>query len=159
MDTHELESEKKINIEKLNSILNAYQNAERKYKKILIFIVVVCAIAIYYMFFDLLGGIWGYVLTVAILGAIAFCVGELGIAFKNNSVSDGKLAYHACVTMEILIAIKEGTYRQYGTHILTTDLGEHHNLYKQFVLMYPEYANKHLEKISKIKVAYKDIYN
>jgi len=50
----------------------------------------------------LFGGIWGYILTVAILGIGVYCISALGDSFKNVFVSDGKLAYQACVTMEIL---------------------------------------------------------
>lgn len=111
------------------------------------------------MFFDLLGGIWGYIFTIAIIGAVVFYVNELGITFKSNTASDGKLAYQACTTMEILIAIKKGTYHQYGAYVLSTGSGEHYNLYKQFISLYPEYKNKSLEKLSKVKVEPKDILN
>ena len=159
MDTTELELERKANIEHLNSILNSYRSVERKSKKILDVIVAVCAIAVYFLFSDLLGGIWGYVLTIAFFGIGVYCVNILGISFKNASISDGKLAYQACVTMERLIEIKKGTYRRYETYIICTDSGTHIDLYRRFAQFYPEYACKDLEKLSKIRVENKDIFD
>ena len=59
--------------------------------------------------------------------------------------------------MEILIAIKKGTYREYGAQILTTGIGKHHDLYKKFIQMYPEFKCRDLEKMSKINVELKDM--
>lgn len=111
------------------------------------------------MFFDLFGGIWGYAFTIAIIAIGMLCVEKLDISFKSDSVSDGKLAYHACVTMELLIEIKMGTYRQYGAHILSTDTGKHLDLYNRFVQFYPEYRNKYLEKLAKIEVKHDDMFD
>lgn len=158
MDASELEMERKANIEYLNSILAAYRSAERKSKKLLGAIVIVGIIAVYFLFFDLLGGIWGYIVTIAIIGAGAYCVNTLGISFKNGSVSDGKLAYQACVAMEILIEIKNGTYRQYGAHIISTGTGRHLDLYNRFIQLYPEYACNELRRLAKIQVERKDMF-
>ena len=159
MDAYELEIEQNAAIESLNVILNTYASDERKSKKTLIFIVFACAIGIYFTFYDLLGGIGGYILTIAILSVGAYCLNASG-AFSNLvSPSNRKLAYQACITMEMLIAIKQGTYRQYGAHILTTSSGRHNDLYKQFIEFYPEYASKELDKLSKIKVEQSDIFN
>ena len=159
MNHEELEMERTANLEYLNSILNAFRSAERRSKKILGIIVVVCIIAVYFLFFDLLGGIWGYIVTIALIAAGAYCLDKSGVSFTNDTVSDGKLAYQACVTMEKLIAIEKGTFRQYGTHIITTGSGRHHDLYKQFIQFYPECASVDLEKLSKIEVNPNDIFN
>lgn len=159
MDTNELELERKANVEYLDSILSAYRSTERRSKKILGIIVIICVVAVYFLFFDLLGGIWGYIVTIAIIGAAAYCVSTLGISFKNGSVSDGKLAYQACVAMEVLIEIKNGTYRQHGVHIVSVGSGGHFDLYKRFIQFYPEYTNRDLEKLAKTKVERNDMFN
>lgn len=158
MEQFELEIEEKNNKEYLVSILDTFGGSQRKSKKILGVIVIICAIALFFMFSELFDGVWGYILTIAILGAGVYCLDSSGILSKISSVSEGKLAYQACVTMEILIAIKNGTYRQYGSHIITTGVGKHIDLYKRFIQVYPEYAErKELEKLSKIKVELTDI--
>ena len=107
MTEHELKLEEKAYKEHLISLLDIYQSTERRSKKVLGFIAVVCIIAVYFLFFDLLGGIWGYVLAVVFIAMGAYCVDILGISFKNGSMSEGKLAYRTCATMEVLIEIKE----------------------------------------------------
>jgi hypothetical protein len=159
MNHEELEIERAANLEYLNSILSAYRSAERKSKKTLGIIFAMCVIAVYFLFFDLLGGIWGYIATIAILAVGAYCFSKVGISFQNNTVSDGKLAHQACVTMEKLIAIKKGTFRQYGAHIITTGSGKHHDLYMQFIQFYPECASIELERLSKVEVDKGDIFN
>ena len=157
MDKNELETEREANLEYLDSILRTWRSADRKMKKGFVFILIVCAIAVYFMFSYILGGVWGYIATIAVIGAGAFFADKLGLSFKKDTWSDGKLAYQACVTMEILIAIKKGTYREHGLHVLTTSTGAHYDLYKQFIELYPEYKCKELEKMSKLEVERKDI--
>lgn len=157
MDYNELEIERKEKIQYLNAILNSYRSTERKSKKLLVGIIAFCGVAIYFLFSDLFGGTWGYILTIAILAVGVYCVAKLGISFKNAPVSDGKLAYQACVTMEILIAIEKGTYRQYGVDILCTGQGKHLDLYKQFIQLYHDLASKDLEKLASIEVQLKDM--
>ena len=144
MTEHELKLEEKAYKEYLTSLLDIYHSTERRSKKVLGFIVVVCVVAVYFLFFDLLGGIWGYVLTVVFIAAGVCCIDILGILVKNGSMSDGKLAYRTCVAMEVLIEIKNGTYRKDGVHILTTDTGKYRDLYSRFVHFYPEYECKAL---------------
>lgn len=157
MDVYELESEQKRRLEYLDSILNSYRSAERKANKILGAIIIIGSIAMYFMFSCLLGGIWGNVLTIALLGVGVYCAVKLNLPLISTDEIDRKLVYQACVTMEILIEIKKGTYRQFGTHILTTGAGKHHELYKKFIGLYPGYASQALEKLSKIDVKFKDI--
>ena len=157
MNKQELEIERKANVEYLDSILREWRTPKRKMKKGLVFIVIVCAIAVYFAASSLFGGVWGYIATLVVVGAGVFFANELGLSFKNDIWSDGTLAYQACTTMEILIAIKQGTYREYGSHILVTGTGKHYELYKQFIQMYPEYKCQDLEKIAKIEVKQKDL--
>ena len=157
MDTNEIILEQEERINYLNTILSTYRGSERKSKKVLSAIVVVVAVAIYFLLFDLLGGIWGYIVTVAILGIGVYCADKAGLSF-NFTATDGKLAYQACVTMEVLVKIKEGTYRTDIANILTTGTGKHIDLYKKFIRLYPEYASKELEKLAKTEVELKDMY-
>ena len=157
MNDYELKMEQQANLEYLNSILDSYQSSERKSKKILAIIVVIGGIAIYFMFSNLLGSTLGYILTLVVLGIGVYCLNTSGILSKFCSVPDGKLAYQACVTMEILIAIKHKTYRQYGSHVITTSLGNHIELYNRFIQLYPEYASKTLKKLAKKEVKLDDI--
>ena len=159
MTKQELELEREVNIDYLNDILRAWRSPDRRLRKVFVFIVVVAAIAVYFTASDLLGMTWGYIATIAFLFAAYFCANQLGLSFKTEIWPDGKFAYQACVTMEILIAIKNGTYREYGSHILTTGTGNHHALYKKFIQMYPEYKCRDLEKMSKINIASKDMNN
>ena len=156
LNKSELETEREKNIEYLDSILSAWRSADRKMKKGFVIIVIVCAIAVYFTFSYLFGDAWGYVATIAVIGAGVFFIDKLGLSFKNDTGSDGKLAYQACVTMEVLIAIKKGTYREYGAHVLTTGTGKHYDVYKQFIQLYPEYKCKALERMSKFEVELKD---
>lgn len=158
MDVYELESEQKRRLEYLDSILNSYRSTERKANKSLGAIIIIGAIAMYFMFSYLLGGIWGYVLTIALLGIGVYCAVKLNLPLISTDKFDRRIAYQACVTMEILIEIKKGTYRQFDAHISTTGTGKHHELYKKFICLYPEYASKSLEKLSKIDVESKDIH-
>ena len=152
MTRQELELEREVNIEYLNDILKAWRSPDRRMRKLFVFIVVLAVIAVYFTASDLFGMTWGYIGTIAVLFAAFFCADQLGLSFKTEIWPDGKFAYQACVTMEILIAIKKGTYREHGAHILTTGTGKHHDLYKRFIQMYPEYRCRDLEKMSKIKV-------
>jgi len=159
MTQQELELEREVNIEYLDAILKAWRSPDRKLRKVFVFIVVLAVIAVYFTASNLLGITWGYIATIAVLFAAFFCADQLGFSFKTEIWPNGKFAYQACVTMEILIAIKKGTYREYGAHILTTGTGKHHDLYKKFIQMYPEYKCRDLEKMSKINVELKDMHN
>lgn len=157
MTKQELEQEREVNIEYLNDILKAWRSPDRKFRKVFVFIVVLAVIAVYFTASDLFGMTWGYIATIAVLLTALLCADQLGLSFKTEIWPDGKFAYQACVTMEILIAIKKGTYRQYGAHVLTTGTGKHYDLYKKFIQMYPEYKCRDLEKMSKINVEAKDM--
>ena len=157
MTKHELDLEREVNIEYLNDILKAWRSPDRRMRKLFVFVVILAVIAVYFTAYDLFGKTWGYIATIAILFVAFFCADQLGLSFKTEIWSNGKFAYQACVTMEILIAIKKGTYREYGAHILTTGIGKHHDLYKNFIQMYPEFKCRDLEKMSKINVELKDM--
>ncbi len=159
MTKQELELEREANIDYLNDILRAWRSPNRRLRKVFVFVVVLAAIAVYFTACDLLGMTWGYIATIVVLFAACFCADQLGLSFKTEIWPDGKFAYQACVTMETLIAIKKDTYREHGAHILTTSTGKHHDLYKKFIQMYPEYKCRDLEKISKINVELKDMNN
>ena len=159
MTKQELEQEREVNIEYLNDILKAWRSPDRRLRKLFVFIVIIAVIAVYFTASDWFGMTWGYIATIAVLFAAFMCADQLGLSFKTEIWPDGKFAYQACVTMEILIAIKKGTYREYGAHILTTGTGKHHDLYKKFIQMYPEYKCRDLEKMSKINVELKDMHN
>ena len=159
MTEQELELERESNIEYLDDILKAWRSPDRRLRKLFVFIVFLAVIAVYFTVSDLLGITWGYIATIAILVAAFFCADQLGLSFKTKIWPDGKFAYQACITMEILIAVKKGNYRENGAHILTTGTGKHHELYKEFIQMYPEYNCRDLEKMSKINVELKDMYN
>ena len=159
MTKQELELEREVNIDYLNDILRAWRSPDRRLRKVFVLVVVLATIAVYFTASNLLGMTWGYIATIAVLFAAYFCADQLGLSFKTKIWPDGKLAYQACVTMEILIAIKKGTYREYGAHILTTGTGKHHDLYQKFIQMYPEYKCRDLEKLSKINVVLKDTNN
>ena len=157
MDSNALEIVKKENIETLNQILEAYRGAERKSKFILEIILVICAAALYFVLFDLLGGLLGFVLTIAIIAIGVLCVEKLGITFNNAPMSDTKLAYRASVAMWVLIEIEKGTYRTDIANVIGVGSGNHVALYKNFIKLYPEFASKSLEKLAKIETTYKDI--
>ena len=157
MTKQEFELEREANIDYLNDILKAWRSPARRLRKVFVFVVVLAAIAVYFTASDLLGMTWGYIATIAVLFAAFFYANQLGLSFKTKIWPDGKFAYQACITMEILIALKNGTYREYGAHILTTGTGKHHDLYKKFIQMYPEYKCRDLEKMSKINVELKDM--
>lgn len=159
MTKQELDLEREVNIEYLDAILKAWHSPDRKMRKIFVFILFLGAIAIYFTSSFLFGNTWGYIITIVVVIVGLFCAVQLGISFKTEIWSDGKFAYQACVTMEILIAIKEGTYREYGVHILTTGTGKHHNLYKNFIQMYPEYKCLALQRMSRINIESKDIHS
>ena len=157
MDSNALEIVKKENIETLNQILEAYRGAERKSKTVLEIILVICAVALYFVLFDLLGGIWGFVVTIIIIGVGILCVEKLGITFNNAPASDAKLAYQASIAMWILIEIEKGTYCTDIANVIGVGSGNHIGLYKEFIQLYPEFANKLLEKLAKIETTYKDM--
>ena len=157
MESNALEIVKKENIETLNQILEAYRGAERKSKIILEIILVICAAALYFVLFDLLGGLWGFVVTIAVIAIGVWCVEKLGITFNNAPVSDAKLAYQASVAMWILIEIEKGTYRTDIANVIGVSSGNHVALYKKFIQLYPEFASKSLEKLAKIETTYKDM--
>ena len=158
MTKQELELEREVNVEYLDAILKAWRSPDRKLRKVFVLIVFLAAIAVYFTATDLFGMTWGYIATIGVLFAAFFCADQLGLSFKTKVWPDGKFAYQACTTMEILIAIKKGTYRECGVHFLTTGTGKHYDLYKKFIQMYPEYKCRDLEKISKISIEQKDIY-
>lgn len=157
MDLNALEIVKKENVETLNQILEAYRGAERKSKIILEIILVICAVALYFVLFDLLGGLWGFVLTIAVIAIGVLCVEKLGITFNNAPMSDAKLAYQASVAMWILIEIEKGTYRTDIANVIGVSSGNHVVLYRNFIKLYPEFASKSLEKLAKIETTYKDM--
>ena len=157
MDSYKLELAKNEHIKMLNQILTAYRSTERKSKQILGFVVVVCAVALYFVLFDLLGVFWGLILTIAIVGVGFMCVVNLGITLKNAPPSDGKLAYQACVAMYTLIEIKKGTYRTDIANIICVSDGTHLDLYQKFIQLYPSFASKDLKKLATLDVQQKDI--
>lgn len=159
MTAQELENVQKEQLEHLNQILDSYHNTTGKSKKILKVIIILAAIALYYFLFDLLGGLWGFVLTIAIIATGVYCVETLEISFANAPISDGKLAYKACIAMDVLIKIKKGIYTEYGINIIGVGQGNHLSLYKEFVRLYPKSASKDLEKLAKIQVDQKDVFN
>ena len=120
MTKQELELEREVNIDYLNDILKAWRSPDRRLRKVFVFVVILAAIAVYFTASDLLGMTWGYIATIAVLFAAYFCADQLGLSFKTEIWPDGKFAYQACVTMEILIAIKKGTYREYGVLMFST---------------------------------------
>ena len=159
MDEYELELAEKENIEIINKVLDDYRSTARKSKLALSVIIVVCAIGMYFLLSDVLGGILGYILTIALLGVCCVCVSTLGITFKNAPVSDGKLAYKACIAMETLINIKNGSYAKWGINLIGVEQGKHIDLYNEFIQYYPELASNALKRLSKINIENKDIYN
>lgn len=159
MTQFELELEQESNIEYLQSLICAWRSEGRMAKKLFIFIGFVCAVAVYFTFSFLLGDIWGYIATIVVFFASAYCADTLGVSFKSNTASDGKFAYEACVTMEILIEIYKGTYRQNGVHIISIGTGKHRALYKEFIHYYPDYKCRALAKLATINVKHEDIFN
>lgn len=159
MDIQELEITQKERITELNQFIKSYRNVERRKKKILVFIIYICIVALYFFLSDLLGGTWGYILTIAIIGAGIYCISTLGFVFKTLPVSDRKLAYQACVNMEILIKIKSGTYRTDIANVLTVGSGKHLPLYNEFVKAYPELKSNKLEKLAKVQIKQNDIFS
>lgn len=157
MNANELQIAQNERIKDLSQVLTAYRSIERKSKRVLVAIIVIAAIALYWILTDLLGGLWGYILTIAFLMAGISCAIKLDISFANASKSDGQLAYRACVAMDALIQIKEGTYATSGVHIITVGQGKHLPLYERFTLLYPEFRSKHLKKLSKIETTYEDM--
>ena len=158
MDLDALKILKKENIEALNQILEEYRGAERKSKMVFEIILIVCAAALYFVLFYLLGGLWGFVLTIAIIAIGILCVEKLGITFNNAPMSDTKLAYRASVAMWALVEIEKGTYRTDIANVIGVGSGSHIGLYKKFIQLYPEFASKSLEKLAKIETTYKDMY-
>lgn len=159
METSDIKLVQDENIETLNQILNAYRGAERKNKLILELVLVVCVAALYFALFDLLGGLWGFILTIVILFIGVLCIEKLGITFKNAPESAGKLAYQACVAMWVLIEIKKGNYRTDISNVIGVSSGTHLSLYREFIQLYPTFASKELEKLSKINVDRKDMFS
>ena len=157
MNASELHVAQNERIEDLNQVLMAYRGIERKSKRILVAIIVIAIIALFWILTDLLGGLWGYILTIAVLIVGIGCAVKLEISFKNAPESDGQLAYRACVAMDALIQIKEGTYTTYDTFIITVGQGTHLPLYEKFIHLYPEFKSKSLRKLSRTEVSYKDI--
>lgn len=158
MDELEIKTVKMARINELNQILAIYRSEARKSKKLLAFLGIIVAIALYFMFYELLGGIWGYVLTFVIIGVSVYCINTLGISFKNATVSDGKLAYRACVAMEELINIRKGVANEYGVNFICVSEGTHLELYREFSRLYPELSNKDLEKLARMHVKHEDIF-
>ena len=159
MTQQELELERAANIEYLNDILKAWRSPDRRLRKLFIVIVVLAVVAVDFIVSALLGKKWGYIATIAVLSFAMFCADQLGLSFETRIWPDGKFAYQACKTMEILIAINNGTYCEHEAHILTTGTGRHHELYEKFIQMYPENQCRDLEKISNINIELKDMWN
>lgn len=156
MNANELQIVQNERIEDLNQVLTAYRSIERKSKRILVAIIVIAVIALYWILTDFLGGLWGYILTIAILMLGLCCAIKLEISFKNAPVSDGQLAYRACVSMDALVQIKKGTYAYHGVHFICVSPGQHLHLYEQFIQFYPEFKCKQLKRLSKIETTYED---
>ena len=157
MNKQEIEIERAENIKYLESILQVWRSPERLMKKGIVFIISLCAISVYFVSSMLLGGAWGYIVTLVVVGAGVWFASTLGITIVNNVWPDGKLAYQACVTMEILIEINKGTYREYGAHILTTGTGKHYDLYRRFIRSYPQYKCHALKRMARINIDEKDM--
>ena len=158
MYSNALETAKQENIETLNRILEAYRGAERKSKIVLEIILAIGAVALYLVLSNLLGGVWGFILTFVIVSAALLCVEKLGITFNNAPMSDAKLAYQASVAMWILIEIENGTYRTDIANVIGVASGNHIALYKKFIQLYPTFASKSLEKLAKIETTYMDMH-
>lgn len=158
MNLPDLELCKKERVDDLNEILEIYRNTRvpRKSISIIIFMLVICGIALYFTFSFIIGDPWAYIITATIIMIGVYCYSNLDIKIKNVPLSIGNLAYRACMTMEALIKIKEGSYCPEFNIVHVGD-GKHPSLYKKFVLLYPELANKDLKKLSRIEVTRKDI--
>lgn len=157
METSDIKIVQNENITMLKQIIETYCGAERKSKRILEIILAVCVAALYFLLFDLFGGIWGFILTIAIIGVGVLCIEKLEITFKNAPVSDGKLAYRACVAMWVLVEIKKGKYRTDIANVIGVRSGKHLPLYNEFIQYYPEFSSRGLEKLAKIETTYKDM--
>ena len=155
----ELNARRDEYIEDLNTALEAYCSVSRKSKRVLEFILFICVVALYFLLSDLFGRTLGFILTFIVLAIAAYCISTLEISFKNTSVSDGKLAYHACIAMEALIEIKNGTYSKFGFHIIGIEEGKHQKLYKEFAQLYPELASQNLKRLARITVTREDMYD
>lgn len=159
IELQEINAHRDEYIEDLNTASEAYRGVSRKSKRVLVFISFVCAAALYFAFSDWFGDTLGYIFTIAIVMIIAYCIDTLGVTVKNKTMTDGKLAYHACVAMKALIKIKNGTYSVYRYNIIGVKEGKHNELYKEFAQLYPELASKSLKSLSKITVTREDMYD
>ena len=158
MDSQKLEEYRDEYIEVIKAVLEEYSGANRKSLSALSGVILICGIALYILFFDLFGGFWGYILVIGLFVVVWLCCKTLGISFKNApTVSDGQLAYHACVAMEALIKIKKGTYPLNGFNRTGVGEGRHPKLYKEFARLYPELASKNLKSLARIAITRTDI--
>lgn len=159
MDLQDLKLCKNERIDELNKVIEEYQSSNRKAANILVFVLFGCVSALYFLLFDLFGGILGYALLIATIIIIAYCVDALGISFKKAPIPEGKLAFRACIAMEALIKIKKGTYSEYGVNIIGVSEGTHPQLYEEFARLYPALASKELKKLARITVTHADMFN
>ena len=157
MESTDIKIVQNEHIEILNQILQTYRGVERKSKRVLEIVLAICGVAIYFMLFDLLGGILGFVLTFAIIAVGILCIEKLGITFFNAPLPDAKLAYQASVSMWVLIEIKRGNYRTDIANVIGVSSGNHIKLYNDFIQLYPEFRSKALKKLAKIETTYKDL--
>lgn len=155
MSEQELCEAREEAFDNLDQIIQAYHSTDRKNKKLLALVCLIGAAAVYWLAFDFLGGFWGYVVTIALVGIGVYCFSQSFSA--SASISDPKLAYTACIAMEKLIKIHEGTYCASGIHIIGISTGTHKELYRQFIRYYPNWDFKALRKLSNINIHYKDL--
>lgn len=156
MTNEKLELCRKERIEDLNNVLNIYRSSQRKSKYVLGIIVFACVAALYFLFTNLFGGFWGYILTLIAFCVGVYCVMNLGISFNNAPMSDGQLSCYACIAMDALIKIKKGTYNP-QVNMVHIGEGDHLNMFREFTKLYPELASNDLKKISKINITRKDL--
>lgn len=152
--TQELYEAREEKLDYLNEIIKYYNGSERKGKKVLLVFCVIAAFLAYFFLTDILGGTLGYIATIIILSIGIMCANMADI---NLNTKDAQLAYNACVTMEMLIRIDNGTYHPSGINVSNVSSGKHRELYKQFVQHYPNCECKELERLSKINISYKDL--
>ena len=118
---------------------------------------------VYVEFYDMVvekwfGGVWGYILLVAIIAIVVYCINIFDISFNKAPISDGKLAYRACIAMEALIDLKNGTYSECGLNFVSVGEGKHSALYNEFVSLYPELASKDLRRLANTTIDRSDMF-
>lgn len=137
------------NLYYLQEIIDEYNGAKRKSKKILMFFCVIGSFLVYYFLTDLLGGILGYVAAIAFFGIAVMCANNANIDLQTD---DAHLAFLACLRMETLISIAEGTYILGETNHSHLKAGKQRALYKRFIQHYPNQKCKALRRLSNIYI-------